>query len=90
MDHQLKALSTAMDTMRAPNDMRRSRELAVSLRGTLAFNFMHTYRQAGVHAAHAFVCQLLDSENPDIVQVVDGALLVIGLASERGQFSPDW
>ena len=75
----MKAISTAMDT-----------PLSVSLRGTLAANFMQTYRYAGAHAAHAFVRRLLDSENPDIVQVVDGALLVVGLASERGRFSPDW
>ena len=86
----MKALSTAMDAKRACDDTRRTGQIAVSLRGTLASNFMHTYRQAGAHAAHAFVCQLLDSENPDIVQVVDGALLVVGLASERGHFLPDW
>jgi hypothetical protein len=51
---------------------------------------MHAYRQAGADAAHAFVCELLDSDHPDILQVVDGALLVIGLASERGHFLPDW
>ncbi len=86
----MKAISTAMDTVHARGDGWRSRELSVSLRGSLASTFMHAYRQAGAHAAHAFVCELLDSDDPDILQVVDGALLVIGLASERGRFSPDW
>jgi len=79
-----------MDTMPARDERCRSRELSVSLRGTLAGNFMQTYRHSGVHAAHAFIRQLLDSDHPDIVQMVDGGLLVIGLASERGHFLPDW
>jgi hypothetical protein len=75
----MKAISTAMNTVHARGDSWRSRELSVSLRGSLASTFMH-----------AFVCELLDSDHPDILQVVDGALLVIGLASERGHFLPDW
>ena len=86
----MKAISTAMDTMGARDEGFCTGLLSVSLRGTLAASFMQMYRTAGAHAAHAFVCQLLDSDNPDIVQVVDGALLVIGLSSERGRFSPDW
>ena len=86
----MKAITTAMESVPARGDRSRSRELSVSLRGTLAANFMHMYRAAGAHAAHDFVRHLLDSKNPDIVQVVDGALLVIGLASERGRFLPDW
>lgn len=82
----MKAFATAMHGRHS----RDSGQLSVSLRGTLAAHFMQMYRAAGAHAAHAFVCQLLDSENPNIVQVMDGALLVVGLASERGRFAPDW
>ena len=79
-----------MDTMHAPSAGFGKRQLSVSLRGTLAVSFMHAYRTGGAHAAHAFVRQLLDSGDPDILQLVDGTLLVIGLASERGHFLPDW
>ena len=76
--------------MRAGTDRSRSSQLRVSLRGTLAATFMQTYQRAGAHAAHAFVRLLLDVEDPDIVRLLDGDLVVIGLASERGCFMPDW
>jgi hypothetical protein len=86
----VKAISTAIDTTQIRDERWRVRRLSVSLRGTLAATFMQMRRTDGVDAAHAFLCHLIDSDRPDLVRMLDGTLLVIGLASERGRFSPDW
>jgi hypothetical protein len=87
----VRPVSSSILASAALRDERRHRGwLRVSLRGTLAATFMHMRRTAGTEAAHAFVRELLDSERPDIVRMLDGTLLIIGLASERGDYWPDW
>ena len=86
----MKMIATAIDATHARDERWRSGRLSVSLRGTLAATFMQMRRTDGVEAAHAFLCNLIDSDRSDLVRMLDGTLLVIGLAAERGRFSPDW
>ena len=62
----------------------------ISLRGTLAGEFLRLRSLGDRKAADEFIEQLLVSEDPDLVRFQDGAILVIGQGSERGHFSPDW
>ena len=61
-----------------------------SLRGSLAEKYVGLCESAGIERALSFVEALLTLNDPDIVRVQSAEQIVVGLASERGLYPPDW
>ena len=64
--------------------------LSISLRGSLADEYLKLRSACDGESAEQFIEQLIVSEDPDLVRAQEPAALVIGRASELGQFPPDW
>lgn len=68
----------------------RSITLPISLRGSLAAEYARLRVVGNYDAAKTFLDELIISDNRDLIRVENHGTVVIGLASERGQFPPDW
>lgn len=64
--------------------------MPVSLRGSLAEQYLQLAKGQSKEKAEEFVSALLAALNPDVVRVNSPEGIVIGLQSERGKFFPDW
>lgn len=64
--------------------------LHVSLRGSLAVNVARLREEGMLDAADTYIRNLMISTDPALLRLTDGEMLIIGLASEREQFPPDW
>jgi len=66
--------------------------LAVSLRGSLASEFMQlsSKTDATPHAMNVYLAALINSCSPDLLKSFDAGELIIGKKSEVGLFPPNW
>ena len=63
--------------------------VSVSLRGSLAGEYVRLRETGNKASADVFVESLLLSDDPDVIRLPQDTAIVIGRHSERGQFFPD-
>ncbi len=64
--------------------------MQLSLRGSLAREYVALTTDASPDRLQDFVDELLDSSDQDLEKRIEGGTLIIGRTSEQGMYPPDW
>ena len=64
--------------------------MQLSLRGSLAQEFVSLARRQTAEIAEKYVDTLIESQDPDLDKRFEGGVLIIGRVKERGRYPPDW